>query len=518
MTHPTRKTIYLHVGTHKTGTTALQKFLRDNAELLKEQQFMYPLLSNSKEFNHCYIKSLEDWQRVVLTESFNYIFSCENLYDKLFDCADFFKAQQENFNITIIIYLKRQDLMTQSVYNQLIKGASYYGDIKNFDNYQYDYVHFLEKVSALFGKEAIIVRPYEQEQLVNNDIIDDFLTLLNIKINKNFIIDQNKLANPSLTPSLIDYFKVLNKANVDQKLKRQIHLAIADQTIAGNKAGLYKNHGLLSPRQRFDILQNYQASNEKIAREYLGRSDGKLFYEALPDPNQTWQAPPKLDVALAEEITQTIYRQQKELVLKLYKHLSHILEMSPLDEKGDYTDVQTIYHAIRTSLDQYDKQMIMHEILFEQSPTLLSQFDLKCEINGSNFLEKLSKKSKDVSSLCNNNGCLMLSSSGDDPYIILKPLENVDKHQAFIVNITIEPPQETTIQCFYKLDHEDHFSPQTMLSQSLHLGKNTLCFYIDHPNFNGQLRIDVGDCIGVYKIENIIVKSGYVSESLPIKV
>jgi len=78
MTHPTRKTIYLHVGTHKTGTTALQKFLRDNAELLKEQQFMYPLLSNSKEFNHCYMKSLEDWQRVVLTASFNYIFSCEN--------------------------------------------------------------------------------------------------------------------------------------------------------------------------------------------------------------------------------------------------------------------------------------------------------------------------------------------------------------------------------------------------------------------------------------------------------
>lgn len=517
MTHPTRKTIYLHVGTHKTGTTALQKFLRNNADQLKEQQFIYPLLSQSKEFNHCYIKSLDGWQNVALSESFNYIFSCEDLYDRLFEYVDFFKEKQARFNIVIIIYLKRQDLMTQSVYNELIKSARYYGDIKNFHNYQYDYKSFLEKVSRLFGKENIIVRPYEKEQLVNNDIIADFLKLVNIDSNSEFIFDDNKLANPSLTPPLIEYFKVLNKVNLDQKLKRQIHLAIADQTIAGNKAGLYKNHALLSPQQRLEILQNYQASNEKIAREYLGRSDGKLFYEPLPDPNQTWQAPPKLDIALAEEITQTIYRQRKELVLKLYKHLSHILEVSPLDSKEENTDIQTIYHAIRNSLDQYDKQNIMHEALFEKSPMLFSHFDLKCEVDGNNFLEKLSKKSRDVSSLYNNNGSLVLSSSGDDPYIILKPLENVNNQQAFIINITIEPPQETTIQCFYKLNHEDSFSPQAMLSQYLSLGKNTICFFIDHPNFDGQLRIDVGDCIGRYKIESIIVKSGYISENSSIK-
>lgn len=40
-----KKTIYLHVGTHKTGTTFLQNFLSKNYEALKEQGFDY-LISN----------------------------------------------------------------------------------------------------------------------------------------------------------------------------------------------------------------------------------------------------------------------------------------------------------------------------------------------------------------------------------------------------------------------------------------------------------------------------------------
>lgn len=37
-------TVYLHIGTSKTGTTALQKFMRRNEEEMKKQGYCYPRL------------------------------------------------------------------------------------------------------------------------------------------------------------------------------------------------------------------------------------------------------------------------------------------------------------------------------------------------------------------------------------------------------------------------------------------------------------------------------------------
>lgn len=38
-------TVYLHIGTMKTGTSALQRFLSDNREYLKQQGVLYPDLN-----------------------------------------------------------------------------------------------------------------------------------------------------------------------------------------------------------------------------------------------------------------------------------------------------------------------------------------------------------------------------------------------------------------------------------------------------------------------------------------
>jgi len=37
-----QKTVYLHIGLHKTGTTFLQNVLRANTEALAEQGIIYP--------------------------------------------------------------------------------------------------------------------------------------------------------------------------------------------------------------------------------------------------------------------------------------------------------------------------------------------------------------------------------------------------------------------------------------------------------------------------------------------
>lgn len=39
------KTLYLHIGTPKTGTSAIQIFCKDNQETLKKQGYYYPIFT-----------------------------------------------------------------------------------------------------------------------------------------------------------------------------------------------------------------------------------------------------------------------------------------------------------------------------------------------------------------------------------------------------------------------------------------------------------------------------------------
>ena len=45
----------LHVGTHKTGTTSIQKYCRKNEDVLKEESILYPnfdVIGKPKRYAH----------------------------------------------------------------------------------------------------------------------------------------------------------------------------------------------------------------------------------------------------------------------------------------------------------------------------------------------------------------------------------------------------------------------------------------------------------------------------------
>ena len=50
--------IFVHIGTHKTGTTSIQKFARSNEEKLKMKGFFYPgysILGKKEHYGHHHI-------------------------------------------------------------------------------------------------------------------------------------------------------------------------------------------------------------------------------------------------------------------------------------------------------------------------------------------------------------------------------------------------------------------------------------------------------------------------------
>ncbi len=197
------KTLYLHIGTPKTGTTSIQHFCYNNREILLEKGFLYPdfpfVYANKGKYRNglfleavfCdkegvrqreqeeenFIKGLQMLKELFKTHN-NIILSDEGIWTACFNRKRGRplmrrlkeEAEEAGYNIKIIVYLRRQDDFLLSWYNQIIKHNI---TSKNtltweeyFDNYnkyiKLDYFNCLKKLEHIFGKENIIARRFDK--------------------------------------------------------------------------------------------------------------------------------------------------------------------------------------------------------------------------------------------------------------------------------------------------------------------------------------------------------------------
>ena len=207
------KTLFLHIGLHKTGTTALQKTFLDNRKSLREHgidyfcrkpngelgdihgYFSYHKLSKCKgafllhpdPFKHFLGQCPSDIV-VVSSEQFSWISDKEVLLS--------LKELLKDFNLKVILYLRRQDRQFISHYQEgskyeggLLKPVKSYWQLGstmalpgiNPEDIQRSYLdyHYKFKLwASVFGKEALIPRIYEESKLVDGNIVADFLSLV----------------------------------------------------------------------------------------------------------------------------------------------------------------------------------------------------------------------------------------------------------------------------------------------------------------------------------------------------
>lgn len=207
------KTLYLHIGTHKTGTTSIQRALKSNQELLRKKSLTYfskrPNGSNYHNINSwfenypksitngtCSIKknlkklSIEISKienNIILSgEAFSYIIFKEELLLLKDEFRKYFT------DIKIIIYLRRQDTQAVSHHNQSSKSfqrpsqlfwANQFYVFKDDQKHVKSYLNYYEKINMwadIFGEENIIIRIFDKKTLINIDVVNDFFNILGI--------------------------------------------------------------------------------------------------------------------------------------------------------------------------------------------------------------------------------------------------------------------------------------------------------------------------------------------------
>lgn len=311
------KTLYVHIGTTKTGTKAIQFFCWENRKLLEKQGYCYPDLSflcpkcisiknghflleqpvnagekgavqqKTKEYQEGMErihKLFSVYDNIVLSDEGiwreSYL-SRKTLWRELKDAGE-----KYGFTVKIIVYLRRQDEFLQSLWNQHVKANKTTTSEQSWDDFvnaipkslQLDYYKKLESIGGILGQENIIVRRFEKGAFAGGSIYADFLKAIGLELTQEYHISKEE-RNISLSGNAPEIMRVLNGVSdfkgEDLKFMRQIcHIISQDST---------EKFSMFSLKECKKFLRQYRKSNRNVAEKYLEEPGTDLFDHTIVD-------------------------------------------------------------------------------------------------------------------------------------------------------------------------------------------------------------------------------------------
>ncbi|MEQ1741502.1 MAG: hypothetical protein ABL869_03240 [Candidatus Nitrotoga sp.] len=364
--------IIFHIGQHKTGSKALQSFLHLNSVALAQRGILYPVdqtvhqkvrayqishyrlfaLLRHEALHACgqadaarhfwrrqraicrpydclraMLDAIEDERRRIGADTI--IVSAEDLFDMQtahqidlnMDCLAAGViilsglAQAFQYQPVVVVYVRRQDHLLGAHYVQYVKGSSdptieFETFARAFDP-RLDTHRLLACWTAVFGSDAMVVRPYERATMPAGIVADFFEHALQQAISHDWVAPAPERESVNATPGR-DQVELIRHLHRRSWLSRLLvrRAQIFDATTALSP-GIAAEQGStiaawLSPAQRRRLLLDHAEGNAGIARQYLHRAETPLFSEALPSDDASWQPHPGLSAQGAAAIIRQV--------------------------------------------------------------------------------------------------------------------------------------------------------------------------------------------------------------------
>jgi hypothetical protein len=315
--HPpltTRPDVVLHAGTGKTGTSTVQRFLRDNRARLAELGVLFPQsagaarhvklnlfmrteeeLADSPQWHRRKQKDPDRFRRRFRRELFAEIEEA-GLPRVLFTDEEIFKASDAALrrlrritgplaaNLREVVYLRRQDDHLVSRYQEGVK----IGWVKRLDEWAledfsglYDYAANLARHRRLLGADELVVHRFDRSFFPEGSLLQDFLDAAGIDARASDL-DQVEDRNKSLDAESVEFLRLLNVHRVREQGETP---GLIDHRSVFERLAEASSGPTLTLGDSFldSFMERWEESNRRVAREFLGDPTGVLF----PTPRRT---------------------------------------------------------------------------------------------------------------------------------------------------------------------------------------------------------------------------------------
>ena len=285
------KKIFLHIGFPKTGTTSIQYFLNQNTAELKKHNFAYPsfdqpdFIPNGRSILTSEIHN-PNWSKKIQSNWENMTSIIENLdVNNIIISEEGFSILQNTkiwidlrikdlFEVTVICYYRRAIDYLATSYAQNTPSGNWKNtlDLLEFidrSTFIEDGVKKLHEYADIFGRENIVLKPFDKTSFVEGDLIKDFMNILGISNIENF--SPSTKENPSYNRNEVEICRILNKTGLNHlfhsmvlsnNTKPKIIETISDEII-----------------QKY--VDKYHSIECKLAKDFLDKEE--LFSSKYPE-------------------------------------------------------------------------------------------------------------------------------------------------------------------------------------------------------------------------------------------
>ena len=229
------KTVYLHIGAPKTGTTAIQTFCRANHAALAERDVWFPVHLRNHHFLLYDILGRSD----ATPNSFDALLTefADSRYSRMLISAESFFLRAVRMNaqrlpaslskvrLVVICYVRRSDEYMNSLYQTNVRGVarSTLSAIEFLRERPPRYPMRLSRIDDLFQPGEWIVRSYDA---VKENLLRDFFSTLGVADAGLCGSFPTRHVNARLSARQILFLRRLNELHVDQRLFARIGRAL----------------------------------------------------------------------------------------------------------------------------------------------------------------------------------------------------------------------------------------------------------------------------------------------------
>lgn len=295
--------LILHIGSHKTGTTSLQRFLHDSQAELRRSSILYPdaLRPPKESYGHHELPRLADLRPDLRGDRFATMLAdfeqefersaCETALlssETLFpvhhkaQIAEALRADR----VEIYVSLRPQHDIASAMYYTHLRGKQlpksppeYLPEMARY----FDYAAILNDWRTCYPNATFHVRRFEKGQPARSDAIGDFIDQLKLPL-KPPVPDQYR-NHPSLPAKGILFVRALARRNLErEEFLRIVQFLHSHIDLLGAEKSVY------SPDERRSIHEAAGAINRRIRREFGDGRDEDFFDEPELGEEQAWRA------------------------------------------------------------------------------------------------------------------------------------------------------------------------------------------------------------------------------------